>query len=280
VATPAHCEFDGLALRRAGADVIRNLIYLFLLALFGFAVAGPWGTAPAYAQTAQVIDDYGAYRFYTLRRHNDMQGVEAVFDDYRRNWLKRSYSTVMLGAGVDRTNADTPNCAWSKRLTLYRATRADCGSGHVFRSSLSGFVAKEGNTTDERGAIGYIGYEHLVSDRLFLGFGATLGTASIDQRSAGETLDVTTNDTGLHLIGGYRFRGPSMMAWNISFIFSDEELTRNGTITGSASTDTLAITGVWDRNYDLRPDRRLSLGIDYTLLNYSGGSFVDSSGAP
>ena len=36
-----------------------------------------------YAQTA-IVQAHNDYRNYTLRRHNDIQGVEAIYDDYRR----------------------------------------------------------------------------------------------------------------------------------------------------------------------------------------------------
>lgn len=281
----AVIEFFVLTLqfRNWGMELTKVCVRFLALGTL-FCVAAAFGgillpSGVAYAQTAPIINDYAAYRFYTFRRHNDMQGVEAVFDDYRRNWLMRTHSKVRVGGSYDLAHADTPTCSWSKRLSLSGRYRANCGNGHVMRAGVNGFVARQGSTTDEVGAIGYLGYEHLVSDRFFVGLGATFGSGKIEQRSRGETLDITTKDTGLHLIGAYRLRGQSMLAWNISLLQSDDDLTRNGTITGTHSSRALMVTGVWYKTFDLRRDRRLSLGIDYTLLRYYTGEFVDSSGA-
>lgn len=224
-----------------------------------------------------VLEDYGTYRFFTLRRHNDIQGVEAVYDDYRRNWLRRHNTGVVLG-NARASGADTPVCSYMDTQARARMTRFNCGNGHVFRFNLAGYGARDGSRTSEVGAIGYLGYEHLVSDRFFLGVGTSFGSAQIDHQSQGVTLDVTTRDVGVHVLGGYRFPGGAMLAWNWSYIFGNDEMTQNGAITSTDTPAARLITGVWYKSYDLRDDLRLSVGLDYTLYHFMTSSFVASNG--
>ena len=249
----------------------RFLLFAGVCAALGFDVL------PASAQTA-VMAEYGFYRFYALRRHNDIQGVEAVFDDYRRNWLKRYNSEILVGSTPNKHVSDTPHCSHVDELDSGRMNRANCGSGHVFRSNLVGFTAENRSETDETGVLAYLGYEHLVSEDLFLGLGFGYGTSQIDHASAGSTLDVETTDLAVHLLGGYRFENQSMAAWNVSYVDATDDVTRDGNITGSFDSHALLVTGVWYKNWDLTPDRHVSLGIDYTLLNYETEGFIDSSG--
>ena len=137
------------------------------------------------------------YRFISIRRHNDIQGVEAVYDDYRRNWLLRYNSDLMIGDRPDRGVADTPRCS---SLDGGRMTRVNCGGAHIFRTNLTGIVASDGDgaNTDEIGFLGYVGYEYLFSNDAFLGLGATFGGSRIQHRLGGSSLDVDTFDLGLH----------------------------------------------------------------------------------
>ncbi|MEL6966599.1 MAG: hypothetical protein AAGM04_04385 [Pseudomonadota bacterium] len=240
-----------------------------------------------------LLDEHAFYRFYGLRRHNDIQGVEAVFDDYRRNWLQRYNSQILIGSGVNRGQSDTPYCTMRTAADRSRMTMANCGGAHIFRANVSGFTASDsldGRTTEETGAIGYLGYEFLVSDDLFIGLGATLGQTSMQHRLGGSRMDVEGRETGAHLVGGYRFKNKSMLAWNISYIMATDDVTRTNnvmlnaiaptpsTVTGSYDSNTIAVTGVWYKSYDLSERARVSLGIDYTLLHVGRSIFFDSNG--
>ncbi|MEL6818936.1 MAG: hypothetical protein AAFU69_10090 [Pseudomonadota bacterium] len=241
------------------------------------------GVAPAFAQYPDdpeqlAYEDYGDYRFYATRRHNDIQGVEAVFDDYRRGWLNRYNSEILVGANPNKHQSDIPFCSRSANNLDQRMNRTNCGSGHVVRSNIVGFTADNEGETKETGGIGYLGYEYMFSDRFFLGVGSTFSKTNIDHTSNGHTLDIKTQDVALHLLGGYRFQNESMAAWNVSYVRGNDDIVRDDTVTGDVTYNTVQVTGVWYKNFDIRPDLHMNLGIDYTLQIFGSDKFTESNG--
>ncbi len=248
---------------------------ILLLSALGAAFAVPFDASAR----PDIFEIHANYRMINMRRHNDIQGVESVYDDYRRGWLKRFNSKIRLGreAGAD---ADTPYCS---DLDDGRAGAAKvCGGGHVFRLNATGFAAtddRDADTTDV-GAITYAGYEYVFSNDMFLGLGLTYGVSSIEHKTPGARLEVDTADLGFHFLGGYDFGQGTMLAWNITYVIAEDDTTRNGGITGSYESEGLMITGVVYHGWNIDEDLFISLGLDYTFLGvYPQSPFIDSSGA-
>jgi hypothetical protein len=220
------------------------------------------------AQSAkQLFDQISTHRLNSLRRHNDIQGVEAVFDDYRRRWLQRQNSGVLIGRAAHEAGADTPVCGGSYFSAKQQGSAKLCGNGHLARAHSSVFYGRDnhkGARIRETGNISYIGYEHLVSNRFFLGFGVSGGRSTINNRSGdGAKLDVT--EYAGHLLGGYRINDSNMIVWNLTGIRSDNDWTQSGNVTGSYRTDGIFATGAWYKNVQLTETAYVSLGLDYTL---------------
>lgn len=236
------------------------------------------GVPDATAQSP-VVTQHRDYAFITMRRHNDIQGVEAIFDDYRRGWLRRHNSEVLVGTPPNDGVADTPRCSSIDG----KRPREHCGGAHIFRSNVTAIGASDnyrGGSTRETGLLGYLGYEYLFANDVFLGFGASFATSDIDHRLGGQTLNVRTQEVGAHLVTGYLFGNGSRTAWNVSFVGADNDTVRNGNVTGTYDTVSLMVTGVWYNDRQLSDDLYLAYGIDYTFLGIWGdGGFADSSGA-
>lgn len=238
------------------------------------------GAPGGHAQT--IISLHKDYRFINMRRHNDIQGVEAIYDDYRRGWLRRYNSEVLVGQREDKDIADTPRCSRVDGELYSQMKRANCGGGHVFRSNLTAIYGHDSDrgSTSETGALGFVSYERIFPNDNFVGFGVTFGKSSISHTLNGMTLDVDTTDVGGHLLAGYRFANGSWTTWNISFIKAIDDTTRNGNITGSYDSTSLMVTGVWYNDYELAHDLYLTYGIDYTFMGlWADSSFVESNGA-
>jgi hypothetical protein len=219
------------------------------------------------------------YRFFTSRRQNDVMGVESVFDDYRKNWLNRSNSTVQVGLDSRNPQADTPACLDSKIATDSKEAMALCGNGHVVRGHTSFVAAKDtknGGDIREVGNLTYLGYENLVSNNLFLGAGIS-GAASNIRNNAGQGVNVGVAELVGHLIGGYRITNNDMFLWNLSYGRSSQD-TRRGAVIGNFAMDSTFITGVWYHNVQLTQTAYVSLGLDYTLEIMHGGQFTESDG--
>lgn len=252
-----------------------RLVHSILLGVAVLFVAAP----VADAQT--IVSLHKDYRFINMRRHNDIQGVEAIYDDYRRSWLRRYNSEILVGNRDDKDIADTPRCSSIDGELYSQMKRVNCGGGHIFRSNLTGIYGHDSDrgTTSETGALGFLSYERIFPNDNFLGFGVTLGKSRISHSFNGVTLDVDTTDIGGHLLAGYRFANGSTTTWNISFIKAIDDTTRNGNITGSYDSTSLMVTGVWYNDYELAHDLYLSYGIDYTFMGiWADSRFVESNG--
>lgn len=237
-------------------------------------------TQTTHAQHA-LYEGYLDYRMVNLRRHNDTPGVEVIFDDYRRNWLRRYNSELLVGNGAHKSRSDIPHCSRLDGGKSAQIRRAYCGGGHVFRAHVGGIAAADAanGSADETGFLGYLGYEYLWSDDRFFGFGATFGRSTINYSNSGNSLSSKTNDLGIHLFTGYRFKGGSMTLWNVSFILADDALNSNGTFSQSNQANGILVTGVWYDTYDFSEDFYLSYGIDYTFHGMFGGHLAHQNGA-
>ena len=90
----------------------------FLLAAVSALATQLISASAIHAQSPQTLmSQITDYRFFTSRRQNDVMGVESVFNDYRKNWLNRSNSTVQVGLDSRNPQADTPACLDSKIAT-------------------------------------------------------------------------------------------------------------------------------------------------------------------
>ncbi|MEM7303516.1 MAG: hypothetical protein AAF468_20750 [Pseudomonadota bacterium] len=228
-----------------------------------------------------IFQNYGEYRFYAVRRHNDIQGVEAIYDDYRRQWWKRYNSKVLLGRGAARGVSDTPECSSLDGDQHQAMKRVSCGSGHIFRSHVTGIAGWDksgGGTVNELGALGYLGYEHLFSDQFMAGFGVTPGRSRLNANLGNTSLSTTTTDIGAHLITLYQWPGQHMWAWNFSYVKTKDSTRRNGNLTGTYGGWAMMINGVYYRTYDFSDDFRFSGGLDYTFYMLTPSGFVDSGG--
>ncbi|WP_305984825.1 hypothetical protein [Roseibium sp. MMSF_3544] len=239
--------------------------------------------APDYALAGDpIVENYGNYRNITVRRHNDIEGAEALFDDYRRQWFKEGYSGVRVGKWAGEDQRDMPRCSSADGQKLSVNTRINCGSNHIFRLNVTGIAASDSDTAsiDETGALAYLGYEYLFSNDAFLGLGATYAVSDIDSSLNGSTLDSEVSEFGAHFVGGYRFPREIGVAWNISLTRSTDDLTRNGSITSSVDMTGVMISGVIFQNWYFSQSTYLSYGLDYTFLGLFGpGTVTDSSGA-
>lgn len=210
-------------------------------------------------------------RHFAIRRHNDMPGVEAVFDDYRRNWFRRRNSDVQIGRRRGDHHDDLPLCeAVDAAANAGSSKKIACGSGHILRGSVTAFAASDTHETETReiGAITYLGYENLVTDNFFLGFGVTPGAVKTTHKLDGDKLEVNASEVGFHFIGGYKFTDNLMAAWNISYVSASEDTKRTGGVTGSFDSQGLLLTGVVYYGFDLDEHYFLSLGFDYTFVGY------------
>ena len=216
---------------------------------------------------------------FAVRRHTDIQGVESVFDDYRKNWLRRQHSGIRLGDAGNSPD-DTPICGDSS-LGGYAPDRVtSCGSGHVTRAFSTGLHArdrKDGADIRETGGMSYLGYEHLVSNNFFLGFGAS-GLGSAINNRAGEGMKADVAEVAGHLLGGYRINDNNMLAWNLTFVRSAHDVTRGGNITSKFDTNSVFLNGVWFTNVALTKTAYVSFGLDYTLQFTLGEDIIESNG--
>ena len=237
-------------------------------------------TSSVRAQTAQTLfSQITDYRFFTSRRQNDVMGVESVFDDYRKNWLSRSSSTIQLGLDSRNPQSDTPACVDSSIGTVSKEAGTLCGNGHVVRGDTSFFAAKDtrnGGDIREGGNLSYVGYENMLTNNLFLGSGVS-GAVSEIKNNAGQGVNVGVAELTGHLIGGYKIGNDDMVLWNVSYARSFQE-TRRGSVTGDFNTYSVLVTGVWYHNVMLTQTAYVSLGLDYTLEITRGGNFVESDG--
>ncbi len=254
-----------------------RLIVFTIMAVFAGTLTTP--------QTSQaqdpIVEVYGNYRNITVRRHNDIEGAEAVFDDYRRNWFMEGYSGVRVGSRLNDDQRDMPRCSGADGRKLSVNSRINCGSNHIFRANVTGLVAsdEEQGKIDETGAIGYFGYEYLFSNDAFLGLGATVAASKIDSSLKGSNLDSDVTEFGAHFVGGYRFPREIGVAWNITVTRGTDDLTINNSATASYDTTGVMISGVVFKNWHFNPSTYVSYGLDYTFLGLFGpGSVRDSSG--
>lgn len=232
----------------------------------------------ARAQTAtQIVDQVNAFRFFTIRRHNDTHGAEGVFDDYRRAWLRRQTSHVRVGANGRASLSDTPICGDSDG---YGSSAAGCGRRFTARAQVTPVYAEDsynGANIEETGAVAYFGYEYLKSDDVFLGLGFSTAVSDITN-NAGQGIQVDATDYAGHFIGGYQLNDDHMIAWNITYVYSSNDTTRNNTITGHFTTHTALVTGVWYTDVDLTETAYVSFGLDYTLQISTGDDYIESDG--
>ncbi len=227
-----------------------------------------------------VVEEYGGFRTITIRRHNDIEGAEAVFDDYRRNWFRQGFSGVRVGDGSLDETPDMPRCNKHHSGSGAVHNRINCGSNHIFRMNVTGIVASDEFTasTNEVGGLAYLGYEYLFDNDAFLGLGFSYSQSDIDSSFRGDRLDATARDYGAHFVGGYRFPHDIGVAWNISAVRTDDDLTRNGSITSDLEATSAMISGVVFQKRDLTENTYISYGLDYTFLGVFGaGTVTDSS---
>lgn len=217
-----------------------------------------------YAQTA-IVQAHNDYRNYTLRRHNDIQGVEAIYDDYRRRWLRRHTNDIALGGG-DHGN-DTPYCSTLDEEYGERTSTTTCGTRHIFRSIITGYSASDSyvGDADETGALGYVGYEYLFNNDAFLGIGFSSSRSTIEHSLNGSTLEVDARDNILHFLAGYMLPGEILNTWNISYGEGTGNTVRNGNITGKYDLGAFMLSGVFAKDYELDETWDMSFSLDYTL---------------
>src|SRR5262245_61195600 len=234
----------------------------------------------AEAQSAQeLFNQVSDYRFFTVRRHNDIQGVESVFDDYRKFWLSPRSSKILVGADGRNRPADMPVCSDPGTYGYDPSLVKLCGSRHVVRAHSTVSAATDGqNGADIRGIgnLTYLGYEYLVSSDLFLGGGVSGAASTIDNK-AGQGLKVGVNEFAAHVLGGYRI-DDFLFAGNISLVRSAHNSTRAGNITGSFGANTMFLTVVGYQYVPLTRTAYVSLGLDYTLQIMHGSNFTESDG--
>lgn len=228
------------------------------------------------ANASDIFTLHNNYREHAMRRHNDIQGVESVYDDYRRNWLSRYNSEIQVGGD---TETDTPRCSKHDE-GISSVSRVTCDGNHVFRTNFVLFGATDNHlgSTDEVGALGYIGYEYIRSRDGYIGIGATVSNTDMHHALNGNTLDVKSTDYFVHFHGGYNNPNNDISAyWNISIGSGTSDTVRNSTITGSYDHISGNITGLIEKNYDITPDWDMSLALDYSLNAVYGDDFVDST---
>src|SRR5262245_354637 len=143
--------------------VLRNV----LCASVGVAAALlSWGVA-ARAQSAQTLfNQVSDFRFFAVRRHNDIQGVESVFDDYRKFWLNPRSSKILVGEDGRNRPIDLPVCSDPRTPGPNPGVRKWCGSNNDVVRAHSTFAAatdgQNGADIREIGNLTYLGYERLV----------------------------------------------------------------------------------------------------------------------
>ena len=236
-----------------------------------------WNDGTHAQSTETLFRQLNDFRMFTVRRHTDAQVIDLVFDDYRKNWLRRQNSTIRLG---DRSTSldDMPVCDNSGPAGYLGGK--ECGNGFVARAFATGLAAqdrKNGADIRETGGLAYVGYEYLVSNDFFLGVGFS-GLGSTINNRAGQGLKADVTEYAGHLLGGYRINDSNMLAWNITYVRSANSTTRNGNITADFGTDSIFLNGVWFRNIPLTGSAFVSLGLDYTLQFTIGQEVVESNG--
>lgn len=254
---------------------MRVLIQLFSVIALLFS---PVFMHSANAQTA-LIKAHNDYRLHATRRHNDIHGAEQVYDDYRKNWLKRHNSEFLIGANGNGEYSDTPRCSRHDNPNG-KTSRLNCGDRHIIRSSLLALHATDNysGSTKENGAIGYLGYEYLFANDAFLGLGTSYGNSTIDHTLNGSTLNVKATEVFGHLVMGYILPWHDLKTfWNISVGQVKGSTTRNSTITGKYNTNGWNLSGVIEKSYQISPAWDMSLGVDYTFNRIYGASYTDSA---